>query len=54
MRMNAREILAELQTLSSVEPASALPRLRELAGAIEQAIGAEVRHSQAGLAVALA
>ena len=54
MSMNAREILAELQTLSSIEPAGALPRLRELVGAIEQAIAAEDRNCQAGLAMALA
>jgi hypothetical protein len=48
----AQAILLELQTLKSAEPASALPRLRELMGAVEQAMPSN-RRSQANLAAAL-
>lgn len=51
---NAQGLLDELRTLSSGEATSALPHLRELAQAIEQAMQAEDRHSVAGIAAALA
>jgi hypothetical protein len=52
MDVDAGEILAELQTLSAAEPASTLPRLRELADAVEHAM-ASGRYSKAGLAATL-
>jgi hypothetical protein len=51
MDVDAGEILAEIQTLSTKEPANTLPRLRELADAAEQM--AAGRYSKAGLAAAL-
>jgi hypothetical protein len=54
MDLNAHGLLAELQTLSSGEVTSALPRLRELFEAVEQAMQAGDRHSAAGTAAALA
>jgi hypothetical protein len=38
MDVDAREILAELQTLSAAEPVSTLSRLRELADAVDHAM----------------
>jgi hypothetical protein len=52
MDLGAGTILAELQTLRAAGPASTLPRLRELADAVEQAM-ASGRYSKAGLAAAL-
>jgi hypothetical protein len=52
MDLDARMILAELQTLRAGDSASALPHLRELAGAIEQTMLVD-RYSKAGIAAAL-
>jgi hypothetical protein len=52
MDVDAREILAELQTLSAAEPVSTLSRLRELADAVDHAM-AYGRYSKAGLAASL-
>ena len=52
MDLDARAILIELQVLRSADPASSLPRLRELIDAVEQAMPPN-RHSQANLAAAL-
>jgi hypothetical protein len=52
MTLNAQGMLDELQTLKVAVPASTLPRLRELAEALDQAITTD-RHSPAGIAIAL-
>jgi hypothetical protein len=52
MTLNAQQMLDELQTLNSDEPANTLPRLRELAEALDELMIAD-RHSQSGIAVAL-
>ena len=51
--MNGQELLAELQPLTKVEPADALPRLRTLADELQPALEAD-RRSQAGISLALA
>jgi hypothetical protein len=52
MNLDAQAIPADLQTLKAAEQASTLPRLRELADAVEHAMASD-RHSNAGLAAAL-
>jgi hypothetical protein len=52
MDLDAQAILAELQTLKAAKQASTLPRLHELADAVEHAM-ASGRYSRAGLAAAL-